>query len=57
MAKKEIIKPATSENMCAASTIIAREWERRPPMNSQIMKKKQMQETKRSFLIALLLVS
>mgnify|MGYP000465589096 CR=1 FL=1 len=38
--------PVTSDNICAASVMIATEFESHPPMNSKIMKAKQMKVTR-----------
>ena len=54
MEKKLIIKPATSENMWAASVKMASELEIIPPANSRPIKMKQMKETKNNFFMALL---
>ena len=54
---KLIIKPATSENICAASVRMAKDPDMMPPANSHAMKTKQMQLTNRSFFIARLAVS
>jgi len=54
MEKKLIMKPATSENMCAASVKTASDPDNIPPANSRPMKRKQITETKKSFFMALL---
>ena len=38
--------PVTSDNICAASVMIATEFDSQPPMNSKIMKAKQMKVTR-----------
>jgi hypothetical protein len=41
-----IKNPATSDSICAASVMIATEFDSHPPMNSNIMKAKQMKVTR-----------